>query len=353
MNAEAFLALCRAVVAAEAAVVVTLSALIVASAVISRWHAARLERQLTRGRAGLVRALTSDTDVLDVAPLEKLNRSVQAALVLEFGATLVGRERSRLTGIGLAIGIAQYAERCCRSRFWWRRLWGARLVTALDHDCEAMRVLLRDPSSRVRVQALVWAAGRVDQDIVEELVRHLGDPERLCRFTVQDSLLRLGRPAAVAVARFLGESEGPGLEDGLSVARGLAQPELLDPALRLASHPSDAIRARAVAVLGVLGGDVAARVVVERLGDPSYVVRVAAARATGHLGYWRASGEVACLLRDRSWPVRRESALALRRIGGLGLLTLRRALRDENPFAADMARQVLDLPDPVYLRVAG
>jgi hypothetical protein len=34
----------------------------------------------------------------------------------------------------------------------------------------------------------------------------------------------------------------------------------------------------------------------------------------------------------------------------MGLLTLRRALQDGNPFAADMARQVLDLPEAVCQR---
>ena len=353
MSTAAFIALCRTVLAAELVLVVVFAVVIVLSAAYSRWQSSRWDAFLSRGRATLIRALASDTAGDEVGALVRLPHAVRVELTLEFGPSLAGRDLARLAALCEMIGVVALAERLCRSTFWWRRLRGARLLTALDHESVAMRALLRDGSPTVRAQALVWAAGRVDPVVIDELVRHLADPERLCRFTVQDSLLRLGRPAAAALARFLEAGRDAGLEDGLTVARGLAQPELLPPAMALASHDSSDVRARAVAVLGVLGGDASIRVLTERLADSSAVVRAAAAKATGHLGYWQASSDLARLLGDTSWPVRREAALALRRMGGAGLLTLRRALRAENPFAADMARQVLDLPDPVYARVAG
>ena len=351
--AATFAELCRNAIAAESVVALALAALLAASAVVTGGRAARVEDRRTRGRAAMARLLSGLAGDDDPLLLAALPWSTRVALVLEFGPALAGRERSRLASVGDAIGVVGRAEALCRSPLWWRRLRGARLMTALDHDCHAMRALLRDPSPAVRAQALVWAAGREDQDVIEELVGHLVDPAHLCRFTVQDSLLRLGRPAASALARFLATPGSPGLEDGLAVARGLAQPELLAPVVVLAAHPSPEVRARAIAVLGVLGGEEAARMLGERLTDSSPLVRAAAARATGELGHWQASSELARLLGDTSWPVRRESALALRRLGGAGQLSLRRALRAENPFAADMARQVLDLPDPVYNQVAG
>ncbi|MEO7967024.1 MAG: HEAT repeat domain-containing protein [Gemmatimonadaceae bacterium] len=348
-----FAELCRALLAVESFIAVALASTLAVSALYSRSRKARVETRLVRGRAIMARVLAEDARAGDLESLTALPWSTRIALVLEFAPSLAGRERERLTNIGGTLGVVAHAEALCRSCVWWRRLRGARLVTALDDDSPAMRDLLRDPSSAVRAQALVWAAGRIDQDVIDELVRHLVDPERLCRFTVQDSLLRLGNPAAAALARFLASAESAGLEDGLAVARGLAHPELLSPVLALASHPSDRVRAHAIAVLGVLGGEIAVRSLGEHLLDPSPLVRAAAARATGELGYWQASSDLARLLGDSSWPVRRESALALRRLGGAGQLSLRRALKDANPFAADMARQVLDLPDPVYNRIAG
>ncbi|MCA1689563.1 MAG: HEAT repeat domain-containing protein [Actinobacteria bacterium] len=50
-------------------------------------------------------------------------------------------------------------------------------------------------------------------------------------------------------------------------------------------------------------------------------------------------------LRDPAWEVRRAAALALRSFGSPGVLLLRRALKDSDGHARDMARQTLDLPE--------
>jgi hypothetical protein len=199
----------------------------------------------------------------------------------EFGGSLTGSGRAQLARLGRRAGVARRAERMAASRWWWERLAGARVLTALDLDCAVMRRLLRDRSATVRSQAYVWAAGRVDEAVIDELVSRLADPERLCRFTVQDSLLRLGRPAARALARFLENPAHPGLADALSVARGLAQPELLGPALALAHHDRADVRARAAAVLGVLGGDAAVETLEVQLADPCERPRP---------GHWETSG---------------------------------------------------------------
>jgi HEAT repeat protein len=79
------------------------------------------------------------------------------------------------------------------------------------------------------------------------------------------------------------------------------------------------------------------------LGDPVPQVRAAAAQSLGKLGYWPAAAHIAPLLRDPSWVVRLEAGQALRTLGAPGILFLRRFLADDDKFAADMARQVLDV----------
>jgi HEAT repeat protein len=61
-------------------------------------------------------------------------------------------------------------------------------------------------------------------------------------------------------------------------------------------------------------------------------------------------------LRDREWWVRANAAEALRLTGRRGLEALERMLEDEDPFARDQARLMLDLawlaPPEAKLRAA-
>jgi HEAT repeat protein len=102
-----------------------------------------------------------------------------------------------------------------------------------------------------------------------------------------------------------------------------------------------------VRLLGAVGGDENASAVVRRLADPAAEVRAAAAVAIGRLGHWPAAPELAARLSDESWLVRRNAALALRSLGPTGELLLGRALREDDRFARDIARQTLDLPEPM------
>ncbi|MGA7668850.1 MAG: hypothetical protein WBW04_00410, partial [Nitrolancea sp.] len=63
----------------------------------------------------------------------------------------------------------------------------------------------------------------------------------------------------------------------------------------------------------------------------------------GRLGHVTSASALALKLRDRAWDVRRAAALALRDFGAPGILYLRRSLNDVDPYAADMARQLLDI----------
>jgi HEAT repeat protein len=60
--------------------------------------------------------------------------------------------------------------------------------------------------------------------------------------------------------------------------------------------------------------------------------------------HWQAAAQLAQCLQDSTWRVRRDAGLALRALGAPGALFLRRALKGNDAFAADMSQQVLDLP---------
>ena len=101
----------------------------------------------------------------------------------------------------------------------------------------------------------------------------------------------------------------------------------------------------AATLVGAIGGGPAIGLLLRLLGDEAPEVRAAAARGLGKAEHWPAAAVLAGLLGDSSCAVRREAGVALRRLGSPGMLFLRRALSARDAFAADAARQMLDLPD--------
>jgi HEAT repeat protein len=131
------------------------------------------------------------------------------------------------------------------------------------------------------------------------------------------------------------------------VALAIADPRFLPAAIRCASSTNVLVRARAIALIGAVGGAEHVALVRTHLNDRTPQVRVAAARALGRMRHWPHASDIAALMRDTSWDVRRAAGLALRDLGSPGVIMLRKMTGDSNNFAADMARQVLDLPASV------
>jgi HEAT repeat protein len=173
----------------------------------------------------------------------------------------------------------------------------------------------------------------------------LDDPRGLARFTVMDSLIRLGAAAVDPLGRAIDDASGVAAVAALRVGTAIADPRLAPPAEHRLDDPDPAVRAWAVRLIGAVGGDENAAAVAAHLADPAEEVRAAAAVALGRLGHWPAAPQLGERLSDPAWTVRRNAALALRSFGAAGELLLNRALREDDAFARDMARQTLDLPE--------
>jgi HEAT repeat protein len=195
----------------------------------------------------------------------------------------------------------------------------------------------------VRAQAAEWTWSGAKRVEISALVGLLDDRDGLVRHSARDTLIRLGPVAAPAVAEDLSSAHGAGALALLEVAGAINDPRLLPGALRLVSDGDSRARELAARILGSLGGAEAIDELAELLDDSDPAVRSAAAHGLGQLGYWPVGSRLATRLEDRAWAVRRSAGLALRSIGAPGVLLLRRATGSADPFAADMARQVLDL----------
>jgi HEAT repeats len=308
-----------------------------------------LAPRMAAARAALVRALQvgrSAADSAAVGPLVgRLPLPAQLRLLGDLTPSISGAQHTRLTEVAADAGLLGRAAQSCCSRRWKRRLRGARLFTLLGGGDTIVPELFDDPHPEVRAQAAAWAAGHSTPAVVARLLEMLTDEQTLCRFTVKDSLLRIGRPALEPLAAYLDAHDGARALAALDVAVWLPDVRLLDSALRLARDELAGTRSRAARVLGSLPGARSAEALDGLLLDSSPEVRAAAAQALGRLHHWPAAARLAEALCDRAWDVRLQAGLALRGLGSPGLLMLRRSVHAPDRFAADMSRLVLDLPE--------
>jgi HEAT repeats len=307
---------------------------------------ARIAPRLAQARRALAAELQSEGPV----PAEELRSAArlpswaQLSLVADLAPSLSGGQSRRLAEIAHELGIVSAAERRCRSRSWRRRLRGARLLTILGVPSAVMPPLFEDERPELRAQAAEWAVVQPTRANVERLLDLLDDEHTLCRFTVKDSLVRIGAAAVDPIVRRLRRGEPAVSADLLIVATWQAVPAMRAPALVLARAHDPAVRTGAAELLGALGGTVGAEMLEALLDDDVPQVRVAAAHGLGKTAQWTAAPGLAARLGDPDFDARRAAALALRRMGPSGELWLRRSLRSPNAASRAIAQQVLDLP---------
>ncbi len=302
-------------------------------------------RDMTAARDSLARLLTRGTiNIEEINALRRVPSDAQVAAFLEASRNLAGTGKERLRFVAGEVSLLDRARKLCESRRWTRRLRGARVLARMDVADPLIEKLLADPNPAVRAQAAEWAATHPTQGVISIMLTMLADPATQARFAVQDALLRMGATIADPLASFLEIHSGLPAESGLRVAESLAEPRFLPAALRHAAAEEVAVRTAAANLLGAIGGAESAARLTELLKDPDSLVRAAAAHGLGRMQHWPAAAQLAECLQDSAWRVRRDAGLALRALGAPGALFLRRALKGNDPFAADMSQQVLDLP---------
>jgi hypothetical protein len=306
----------------------------------------RLQRSTETARESLARLVTRGTIVVeDIALLRGLRHDVQENVFLEISRSLTGAGKERLRFVAQEVSLLTRARKLCESRSWTRRLRGTRVLSRMDVADSMVAKLLADPHPAVRAQAAEWAAVQPSSPIISTLLTMLADPATQARFAVQDALLRMGGIVAEPLAAFLETHSGPPAEAGLRVAVALAATSFRPAAMRLSGSEDVGVRRAATNLLGAIGDAPSAERLTELLKDSDSHVRSAAARGLGRMQHWQAGSQLAESLRDAAWHVRRDAGLALRSIGAPGALFLRRALKGDDAFAADMAQLVLDLPE--------
>ena len=279
-----------------------LAVLLLLHALGLRWRDLRNRPKLALARKSLVQSLeTGWLGKQGFKRLSSLSRPNQMALLTEMIPSLIGSQKEWLTDLAGKIGLIVWADARCRSRWWWRRLEGARLHSLLGSGDATVPQLLADRHPVVQAQAAEWAADHPSPQVIVALLTLLNRASGLSRFAIRDSLLRMGSPVVEPLRVNLSNLSGMGAEATLEVAIGLSSTEFLAAALTLCRDKTANVRSLAATLLGALGGSESVDLLVELLRDPAPQVRAAAAAALRKLGHWPAASALAPLLRDPNW----------------------------------------------------
>ena len=118
------------------------------------WHRRTDPPRLARAQQALSALLVAGADgPVPVQDLPRLPRRLRRRVLTDLSRSLRGRHRERIGELASALGVARQAGRWARSPWWWRRLYGAHLLTQLAIDDPILIELLDDRHPAVRCQA--------------------------------------------------------------------------------------------------------------------------------------------------------------------------------------------------------
>jgi HEAT repeat protein len=256
---------------------------------------------------------------------------------------VLSRELADLPGVTREIGMLGH-------RAAWRRALAARhlgLIHAYDSIPRLRHAMEGGPTSVTLAAALALA--RLEHlPALEWLLEHSTATSDCGRYQLVALLKRFGTGGNTALrhALFAETIETPiqlAAIELLGLRRDLHARRRLEDLLLAESVETRIAVTRA---LGRIGAARSLPALQDALGDPAWQVRAQASRALGELNVKFSAPRLAPLLRDPSWWVRRNSAYALADLGRAGRATLARLAReDTDPFARDMAREVLQALD--------
>lgn len=117
---------------------------------------------------------------------------------------------------------------------------------------------------------------------------------------------------------------------------------LLEPDLK---SPHKNLKIAAARALGHYPDFSSTEALLPLLSDPAWEVKAISARSLGYIKASRAVKELAATCQDPTWWVRMNAALALKRIGSVGIEKLEALRPETDRFAYEIAQYVLALPE--------
>lgn len=279
----------------------------------------------------------------------------QRTQVLEkYSSTLAGSSVDMLNRYFERSGLLLFARRRSHSRFWWRRMEAARILGAGGSRLGAnvLLSLMEDSKRAVRLAAARSLGRSQDPQYIEPLLRLLGRG-KISRSQIAEVLVTLGpdsrqrlRELVMQLPNVLRTST---LRATTVEVLALVGDAGATPFIQYSIHSGDTeVRIAAFKAAGILRAQLSRDEVRLGLRDSAWQVRAHAATVVGRAQMVDMARELAGQLGDPTWWVRLNAARALRELGNPGLRLLESVAEyHEDAYARGIALRILT-EDPAY-----
>ena len=346
-----------AIAVAQALFIAMLLALLVSRRLVAgiRSHRARQHGELANRTLG--RWLSREVgDEHLLSNLQPLSFSHTSCFLQKASAQVGGADWERVADLVRGTRWFSTVRDRTHSRLWWRRLQAARALRVIvsDEETELVEALLRDEVVAVR-RAAVCCLRRIESPALAEAALDMAAREpRVLRDQILETLARSRSQIVMAlVDRLVSARETEELRTALRLSDLLRDPRLLPHVLSHAEDEDLEVRIAAARALASYPHPSASRALLARLADPAWQVRAQAAAGLGEIGAREALDHLDRALTDSSWWVRLRAALAARRLGRDGVAMLEARRPEDDRFAYEMARYVLELDAAAIAEYSG
>ncbi len=284
----------------------------------------------------------SNEDAASVHPrLASTKKTVLLDVIQRLALDVTGQAQERLQQLVRTCGLERLIRRRARSRRWRRRVQAAQLHYLVTHPDFNRSRLLNDRHSLVRARAIETTTAEQAVVNVELLAEMISDDSLSVRLSSKNALLRSGAAAIEPLLRLL-DAGGDHVGEAMDVASDLPDARLIKALANYAASDLSKHREMAAKALGSGTGVGAVAILSGLLTDDDADVRVSAITALRRLESLESAVAIGRAMSDPAFRVRREAGNTLDELGAPGQLVLRQMLQSSDPFARDMARQVLD-----------
>lgn len=205
--------------------------------------------------------------------------------------------------------------------------------------------LLNHAKFIVRQLAAICLIRTEDKKLIHHVVNRMVEEYPMAQYPYRDQFIQ-GNTTTMSILEELAEHEkNPKVIAALlDILSARLTGNLVPLAAKYRNSPDDNCRLAAIKIFASIPGEASEVYLSEALNDPNEINRAEAAKGLGKIVAVKSIPALVLALRDKSWALRLQAAIALKSMGALGKAALFEQDQYAHPEAYKAARFVLSIP---------